>query len=152
VSTVEESIEVDVPVRVAYDHWMQFESFPHFMDGVEEVKQIDSTHLHWRVEIGGHVAEWDAEITDQIPDQRIAWQSTGGTPNNGVVTFESLSADSCRVTVALEHGTDGIVEKAGSALGFDSRQVKSDLDRFKQLIEARRSAPGAANARPNPSS
>jgi uncharacterized membrane protein len=139
VSTVEESIDVEVPVRVAYEHWTQFEAFPQFMDGVQEVSRIDSSHLHWKVEIGGHVAEWDAEITDQTPDQRIAWRSTGGTPNNGAVTFESVGVDSSRVTVALEHGTDGVVEKAGSALGFDSRQVKTDLESFKQLIEARHS-------------
>jgi uncharacterized membrane protein len=144
VSTVQESIEVDVPVRVAYDHWTQFESFPRFMDGVQEVRRLDDTHLHWKVEIAGHVAEWDAEITDQRPDQRIAWRSTGGTPNDGVVTFEPLGDGASRVTVALEHGADGIAEKTGSVLGFDSRQVKSDLERFKQLIEERHSTLGAA--------
>jgi uncharacterized membrane protein len=138
-STVEESIDVDVPVSVAYDHWTEFESFPHFMDGVREVRRLDDTHLHWKVEIAGHVAEWDAEITEQRPDQRIAWRSTGGTPNDGAVTFEPLGAGSSRVTVELEHGTEGIAETAGSALGFDSRQVKADLERFKQLIEERHS-------------
>jgi uncharacterized membrane protein len=141
-STVEESIEIDVPVALAYDQWTQFESFPQFMDGVQEVRQLDATHLHWKVEIGGHAAEWDAEITDQRPDQRIAWKSTGGTPNDGVVTFAPIDDGSSRVTVAMEHGTEGIVETAGSALGFDSRQVKADLERFKELIEKRHATSG----------
>jgi uncharacterized membrane protein len=143
VSTVEESIEIDVPVRVAYDQWTQFESFPLFMDGVQEVRQLDDTHLHWKVEIGGHVTEWDAEIVEQRPDERIAWRSTGGTPNDGVVTFAPVGDSASRVTVEMEHGADGIVEKAGSALGFDSRQVKASLERFKRLIEDRHAPSGA---------
>jgi uncharacterized membrane protein len=107
------------------------------------VRQIDDTHLHWKAEIGGHVTEWDAEITEQHPDERIAWKSTGGTPNAGVVTFHRLSDNASRVTVQIEHGAEGVVEKAGSALGFDSRKVKADLERFKDLIEQRRVASGA---------
>jgi uncharacterized membrane protein len=143
VSSVQESIDLDVPVRVAYDQWTQFESFPSFMDGVEEVRQLDDTHLHWKVEVGGHVTEWDAEITEQRPDERVAWKSTDGTPNAGVVTFHRLGDNASRVMVQIEHGAEDAIEKAGSALGFDSRRVKSSLERFKQFIEHRGAASGA---------
>jgi uncharacterized membrane protein len=143
VSSVQESIDLDVPVRVAYDQWTQFESFPRFMEGVEEVRQLDPTHLHWRVNFGGHETEWDAEITEQRPDERIAWKSTDGTPNAGVVTFHRLSDTSSRVTVQIEHGAEDAIEKAGSALGFDSRRVKASLERFKEFIEQRGAPTGA---------
>jgi uncharacterized membrane protein len=142
-SSVQESIDLDVPVRVAYDQWTQFESFPQFMDGVEEVRQLDDTHLHWKVNFGGHAAEWDAEITEQRPDERIAWKSTDGTPNAGVVTFHRLSDNSSRVTVQIEHGADDALDKVGSALGFDSRRVKNSLERFKEFIEQRGVPSGA---------
>jgi uncharacterized membrane protein len=142
-ASVEQSIDIDVPVHVAYDQWTQFESFPKFMDGIEEVRQIDDTHLHWRAEIGGHVVEWDAAITEQLPDERIAWRSTDGTANAGVVTFHHISDDKSRVMVQIEHESDGVMEKVGSALGADSRQVKNSLERFKELVESRGSATGA---------
>ena len=142
-SSVEQSIDIDVPVSVAYDQWTQFESFPQFMDGIEEVRQIDDTHLHWRAEIGGHDVEWDAVITEQLPDERIAWKSTDGTANAGVVTFHRLSDDASRVMVQIEHETNGVMEKVGSALGADSRQVKNSLERFKELVERRGAASGA---------
>jgi uncharacterized membrane protein len=142
-STVEQSIDIHVPVRVAYDQWTQFESFPEFMDGVEEVRQIDDTHLHWRAKVAGHVAEWDAVITDQIPDQRVAWRATDGKANAGVVTFQSLDDGSSRVMVQIEHENEGVMEKVGSALGADSREVKNSLERFKELVESRGGPSGA---------
>jgi len=142
-STVEKSIDIDVPVRVAYDQWTQFESFPQFMDGVEEVRQLDATHLHWRAKIGGHAVEWNAVITEQIPDERVAWKATDGTPNAGVVTFHRLSDESSRVMVQIEHESEGMMEKVGSALGADSREVKNSLESFKELVESRGSATGA---------
>ena len=142
-ATVEQSIDIDVPVRVAYDQWTQFEEFPQFMDGVEEVRQIDDTHLHWRASIGGHEVEWDAVITEQIPDERVAWKATDGRANAGVVTFHRLGDDSSRVMVQIEHEAEGVMEKVGSALGSDSRQVKSSLARFKELVEERGRATGA---------
>jgi uncharacterized membrane protein len=142
-STVEESIEVDVPVRVAYDQWTQFESFPEFMDGVEEVRQLDDTHLHWRASFGGHEVEWDAVITEQLPDERVAWRATDGRINAGVVTFHRLSDGSSRVMVQIEHESEGVMEKVGSALGADKREVKNSLERFKELVERRRGATGA---------
>src|ERR1044071_4276288 len=90
-STVEQSVEVDVPLRTAYNQWTQFEDFPRFMEGVREVRQTDDSHLHWRAQIGGKEVQWDAEITDQTPDQRIAWRSTSGPRNDGAVSFHPLS-------------------------------------------------------------
>ena len=136
-STVEQSIDIDVPVRVAYDQWTQFESFPKFMEGVEEVRQLDPTHLHWRAKVAGKDVEWDAVITEQIPDERVAWRATDGKANAGVVTFHRISDDTSRVMVQIEHETEGIMEKVGSALGADTREVKNSLERFKELVENR---------------
>jgi uncharacterized membrane protein len=135
--TIEKSIEVGVPVRTAYNQWTQFEEFPRFMEGVEEVRQLDDTHLRWKAEVGGKRKEWDAEITEQTPDQRVAWVSRGGDMNAGVVTFHSLSDDKTRVMVQMSYEPEGVVESAGSALGFVSRRVEGDLDRFKEFIETR---------------
>jgi uncharacterized membrane protein len=142
-STVEQSIDVDVPVRVAYDQWTQFESFPEFMSGVDEVRQVDDTHLHWKATVSGHEVAWDAVITEQIPDERVAWKATDGKANAGVVTFHRLSDQSSRVMVQIEHESDGLMEKVGSALGADTREVKSSLQGFKELVERRHSATGA---------
>ena len=136
-STIEESIDVEVPVRTAYNQWTQFQEFPQFMDGVEEVKQLDDTHLHWVAEIAGVRREWKAEVTEQTPDQRIAWQSTDGTQHAGVVTFHHIDDGKTRVMLQLDSEPQGIVEKAGDALGVLKRQVKGDLERFKKLIENR---------------
>ena len=140
---VTKSIEVNVPVRAAYDQWTQFESFPEFMEGVKQVQQLDATHLHWVADVNGKTQEWDAVITDQVPDQVVAWSSQSGQENSGRVTFESLGADKTRVTVQLGWEPQGIVEKAGSALGFDDRQVQQDLENFKKFIEERGAPTGA---------
>ena len=142
-SNIEESIDVAVPVRAAYDQWTQFEEFPQFMEGVEEIRQIDDTHVHWKAEIAGRTKEWDAEITEQTPDQRIAWKATDGTTNAGVVTFHKLDEGQTRVMVQMDYETDGPVEAAGDALGLAKRRVKGDLGRFKELIESRGQASGA---------
>ncbi len=139
----ETSIEVDVPVSVAYNQWTQFETFPQFMDGVEQVTQRDDTHLHWKAKVGGKTEEWDAEITEQAPDQRIAWRSTSGAPNEGVVTFDKRGANRTRVTLRLSYTPQGPAEQAGAALGVLARQVEDDLNRFKAFIEARGDATGA---------
>ena len=139
----EESIEVNVPVRMAYNQWTQFETFPEFMDGVKEVRQIDERHLHWRAEVGGKEMEWDAEITDQTPDRRIAWKSISGADNGGAVLFESLGIDRTKITVRMNYEPKGIVENLGSAVGFPGMTVSGDLDRFKRFIEARRGETGA---------
>ena len=141
--TIEQSIELDVPVRTAYNQWTQFEEFPRFMEGVEEVRQIDDSHLHWVAEIGGQREEWEAEITEQRPDERIAWVSTSGKGNAGVVTFHPLGAGRSKIVLQLEWESQGITEKLGSALGQDDRQVKNDLDRFKEMLEARGVETGA---------
>ena len=136
-ATVQESIDVAVPVRTAYNQWTQFESFPKFMEGVESVQQIDPTHTHWRVRVGGAEREFDATITEQLPDERIAWKSTGGTRHAGVVTFHRLADDATRVTVQMDWQPEGLLEKAGSMLGLGERRVKADLRKFKAFIESR---------------
>jgi uncharacterized membrane protein len=140
---VTESVDVQVPVSTAYNQWTQFEEFPQFMGGVEAVRQIDDTHLRWVAEIAGKREEWDAEITEQHPDERVAWKATGGKGNAGVVTFHRLDDDATRVTVQLDWQPEGVVENVGTALGFDDRQVRQDLERFKGLIESRGQESGA---------
>ena len=142
-SQIEQSIDVNVPVSTAYNQWTQFEEFPRFMEDISEVRQLDDTHLHWTAEIGGKIVEWDAEITEQTPDERVAWKSTDGKRNAGVVTFHRLSDTSCKVMAQIEYETEGIVEKIGSALGADERRVKADLDSFKAMIERSGHATGA---------
>ncbi|HEU4708716.1 MAG TPA: SRPBCC family protein [Methylophilaceae bacterium] len=142
-STVEKSIEVNVPVSAAYNQWTQFEDFPKFMEGIEQVTQIDDTHLHWRASIGGVDKEWDAEITEQLPDERIAWRSVDGAPNSGVVSFQELSANSSRVTVRMQYEPQGVVESTGDAVGVLSHRVEGDLERFKDFLESRGQETGA---------
>ena len=142
-STIEESIEVQVPVRTAYDQWTQFEEFPRFMQGVEEIHQLDDTHLHWVTSIGGKRKEFDAEVTEQTPDQRVAWRSTNGAENAGVVTFHKTGESETRIMVQIDVDPDGLVEVAGDALGMPKRRVKGDLERFKEMIESRGEATGA---------
>lgn len=142
-ATIEKSIEVDVPVRTAYNQWTQFEEFPTFMEGVERVQQLDDTHLHWVAEIGGQRREWDARITEQRPDTRIAWRAEGDTPNGGVVTFHRLDDDHSKVMLQLEFEPTDVVEQVGDKLGFVGRRVEGDLRRFKQYIEERGTETGA---------
>jgi uncharacterized membrane protein len=140
---VGESIEVDVPLRTAYDQWTQFEEFPNFMNGVHQVTQLDPTHLHWTARIGGVVRDWDAEITEQRPDERVAWRSTDGTDNSGVVTFHRLDDDRTLVTVQMSFEPHGPLEAIGDAMGAVRTRVRGDLQRFKVFIESRGSETGA---------
>ena len=142
-ATIEQSIEVQVPVSTAYNQWTQFEEFPTFMEGVTNVEQIDDRHLHWVAEVGGVREEWDAEITDQHPDERIAWMSTTGPANSGIVTFERLGDDRTRIDVEMSWNPEGFRESAGAALGFDERRVAGDLERFRDLVERRGVETGA---------
>ena len=135
-ATVEKSIDVAVPVSVAYDQWTQFEKFPQFMNGVVEVRQLDDSHVHWTAEIAGERHEWDAEITEQEPDRVVAWRSQGGLHNSGRVEFEP-TGDGTRVHVEMEYEPQGLKEKAGAMLGFDEGQVEEDLERFRELVENR---------------
>jgi uncharacterized membrane protein len=140
---LQKTFEIDVPVRTAYNQWTQFEDFPEFMDGVEEVRQIDDTHLHWRASVAGKEKDWDAEITEQVPDQVIAWRSTSGAPNAGHVRFEPLGADRTRVLLAMEYEPETAVEKAGDAVGVLSRKIDKTVDDFKEFIEQRGQETGA---------
>ena len=135
-SAIRESIVVNVPVRVAYNQWTRFEEFPRFMEGVKEVRQLDDRNLHWSAEVAGRDAEWDAEIIEQQPDSRIAWRSTQGDQNDGEVTFEPLDDGSTRVGVLIVHEDEGLLEKAGDALGLAERRVRRDLERFKDVVES----------------
>ena len=136
-SMIEKSIEVNVPVKTAYNQWTQFEEFPKFMEGVEQVKQINDKRLHWKANIAGKAEEWDAEITEQIPDQRIAWTSKGGAMNTGLVTFYPLSDAKSKLTLQMEYVPSGAIEKTGDAMGLVSKRVEGDLKRFKDFIETR---------------
>jgi uncharacterized membrane protein len=142
-ATIEESIDVGVPIQTAYNQWTQFEEFPKFMDGVEEIRQLDDRRLHWVAELGGSRHEWDAEITEQLPDERVAWRNTDGKDNAGVVTFHKLDDDRTRVMVQLDFVPEGIKEKLGTAIGAPDRRVQGDLKRFKELIESRGGESGA---------
>lgn len=136
-------VDVDVPVTVAYNQWTQFESFPNFMGGVESITQVDDTHSHWKTKVAGVEREFDTVITEQHPDERVAWKSTDGTTHAGVVTFHELEPGKSRVTVQLDWQPEGLVEKAGAAVGVDDRQIHADLKRFKEFIEERGAAEGA---------
>ena len=141
--TIEESIEVEVPVATAYNQWTQFETFPQFMDGVESVEQQDDKRLHWVAEIGGEKREWDAEITEQHPDHRVAWKALDQDGPNGAVTFHKLDATRSKIMVQMDYEPEGMKESVGSAVGLDSHRVKGDLESFKEFIESRGGETGA---------
>ena len=139
-----ETIDVDVPAEVAYNQWTQFESFPHFLDEVESITQIDDTHNRWKVRIGGVERDFKAEITEQHPDERVAWTSSDGdTKHAGVVTFHKLTDTSTRVTVQIDWEPEGFLERAGALVGAGTHAVKKDLKNFKEFIEGRGSETGA---------
>src|SRR5215475_4176098 len=142
-SNIEKSIDVHVPVHTAYNQWTQFEEFPHFMEGVEEVRQLDDKRLHWRANVGGKEKEWNAVITEQLPDQRIAWRNITGATNAGVVTFHRINNNTTRVMLQLEYDPEGIIENVGDVIGVVSNRVRGDLERFKEFIESRSSETGA---------
>ena len=142
-SKILESIDVDVPVRTAYNQWTQFESFPRFMEGIEKVEQLDDTTLQWTAEIAGQKRTWKARITEQIPDQRIAWTSIEGARNAGLVTFHRLDDNKTRVTLQVDVDPEGPLDNLGDALGLVQRRVKGDLERFKKFIESRGQETGA---------
>jgi uncharacterized membrane protein len=146
-SRITDHIEVDVPVTVAYDQWTQFESFPQFMDGVERVLQLDPKTLDWTATIAGKTKHWRAEIVEQEPDRVISWRSLDGAQNDGTVRFEPVDATTCRITLELDVAPDGPIEATGDALGFVSRRVKGDLERFREFIESRGQATGAWRGR-----
>ncbi|MDI6858379.1 MAG: SRPBCC family protein [Dehalococcoidia bacterium] len=141
-SRIHKSIEVNVPVRTAYNQWTQFEEFPKFMQGVVEVEQLDDTHVHWVAQIAGRRKEWDAEITEQVPDRRIVWRAQQGTPNAGMVSFESVHGHT-RIDLEMRYDPQNLAEQVGDILGLASRQVESDLKRFKEFIESRGEETGA---------
>ena len=140
---VEKSTEVDVPVRVAYNQWTQFEEFPRFMEGVVTVAQVSDQRLHWVAEVGGRQKEWDAVIVEQVPDDHIAWRSESGTRNDGLVSFEPLGPNRTRVNVQIDYEPEDATEQVGDWLGFVTRRVGGDVERFKEFIESRGSETGA---------
>jgi uncharacterized membrane protein len=140
---IEKTFEVDCPVGTAYNQWTQFEEFPRFMEGVDEVRQLDDTHLHWKAKIAGKAKEWDSEIVEQVPDEVIAWRSTSGAPNAGTVRFEPLASERTRIKLTMEYEPKGFLENTGDALGIVSHKVEDAVERFKDLLEKRRSETGA---------
>ena len=149
-ANIEKSIDVEVPVRTAYNQWTQFEEFPSFMEGVTSVTQLDDRRLRWQANVGGKDKEWTSEITEQRPDERVAWKSTSGAKNAGVVTFHRLADRKTRVMLQLEYDPEGMVENVGDAVGLVTGRVSRDLTRFKDYIESRQRepAPGAAKSPP----
>jgi uncharacterized membrane protein len=141
--TIEESVEIEVPVSTAYNQWTQFESFPEFMEGVERVEQEGDTMLHWVADVGGERREWDAEITEQHPDERIAWRALDENGPHGVVTFQEVDETRTKVMVQMDHDPEGMRESIGSMVGLDSSRVRGDLERFKTFIESRGQETGA---------
>lgn len=142
-SQIEESIEVEVPVSTAYNQWTQFEEFPRFMDHVESIEQIDDTHLHWVVSVAGRREEFDAVITEQVPDTRIAWTTTEGPRHAGAVDFHRLAGDRTQLMVVMDTERRGVAAKIAGATGAIDRSVRGDLERFKELIEGRGRESGA---------
>jgi uncharacterized membrane protein len=142
-SSIIESIEVNVPLRTAYNQFTQFEDFPQFMKSVHEIRQLDDKHLHWKANVAGEEKEWDAEITEQIPDKRIAWRSTSGVPNGGVVTFHKISDTVTRVTLQMDYQPEGVLETIGDALGAVRMEARSNLSNYKEMLEKRGSETGA---------
>ena len=141
--SISKTIEVDLPVRTVYDQWTQFEEFPKFMSGITEVKQLDDTHLHFEAQIAGRTEAWDAEITEQIPDEKIDWKSVSGANNAGVVRFDKLSGGKTQVHLEIFYEPEGIAEKIADALGILSARTKGDLERFKEFVESRGVETGA---------
>ncbi|MGC4938177.1 SRPBCC family protein [Kribbella sp. DT2] len=142
-SNTTESVDVDVDVSTAYNQWTQFESFPQFMDGVDEIRQLDDTSTHWKTSIGGVTREFDATITEQHPDERVAWKSVDGTSHAGVITFHRLSDQQTRVTAQIDVDPEGIAETVADKTGVISHRIKGDMQRFKTFIEARGSETGS---------
>jgi len=142
-SSIEEHIDVDVPLRTAYNQWTQFADFPQFMEGVDSVTQLTDSLTHWKISIAGQTREFDAEITEQTPDERVAWRSLDGLGHAGVVTFHRLEETSTRVMLQIETHPEGLVEKAGDVLGIAKHRAKADLKRFKEFIEGRQVETGA---------
>lgn len=142
-SAIVETIEVNVPIETAYNQWTQFEDFPQFMDGVKDIHQIDDRHLHWHANVAGKDKEWDTEITEQVPDQRIAWRSTSGVPNGGVVTFHKIGENVTRIALQMDYQPEGPVEALGDALGAVRMETRGNLQKFKEMIESRGRETGA---------
>jgi uncharacterized membrane protein len=140
--TIDASIEVNVPVSTAYNQWTQFEDFPLFMEGVDHVQQLDDIRLHWVASVAGKKAEWDAKILEQHPDRQISWISEDGKKTRGTVSFEPVGTGKTLVRLSMSYQADPL-EAVGSAAGLDSRRVKGDLERFKELIESRGAESGA---------
>ncbi|WP_406301305.1 SRPBCC family protein [Streptomyces sp. NBC_00885] len=150
-STVKQAVEVGVPVHTAYNQWTQFEEFPRFMEGVEEVRQLDDLHNHWTTEIGGVRREFDTEIVDQLPDERIAWRTmSGDTKQKGMVRFQSLDETHTRVELVMDVESTGVAEKGADMLGMIDRRVKGDMRRFKEYIEQRGGESGSWRGRVTP--
>jgi Polyketide cyclase / dehydrase and lipid transport/Protein of unknown function (DUF2934) len=143
-------MEVNAPLQTVYNQWTRFEEFPRFMDGVDEVRQDGPNRLFWKAKIGGKEKQWEAEITEQVPNTRIAWRSVDGASNRGAITFEELDVLQTRITLTMEYEPEGFFEQAGDALGIPLGQVAEDLNRFREFMENRGSQPDASRGQTEP--
>ncbi len=136
-------IVVEAPLKEVYNQWTQFEEFPRFMRNVKQVRQLDDRHLHWLVNVGGQDVEWDAEIKEQVPDDKIVWKSIGGAMNAGLVKFTPIAPDKTEVHFEMSYEPEGVLQRMGETLGILNREVHEDLEEFKDFLEARGTATGA---------
>lgn len=135
--TIEKSIEVNAPISTVYNQWTQFEAFPRFMKGVEQVRQLDDKRLRFTATIAGKREEWEAEIFEQVPEEKISWRTISGVMNEGTIFFDKLSDGRTLVRAAIAIDPDSLMEKFGSALHIPDSRVKGDLERFRDFIENR---------------
>ncbi|MBL1101486.1 SRPBCC family protein [Streptomyces coffeae] len=151
-STVRESVEVEVPLHAAYNQWTQFTEFPRFMEGVDQVTQVDDRHNHWSTSIAGVQREFDTEIVDQLPDERIAWRTTSGdVQQRGMVSFRRVDETHTEVKLTMDYEPTGVAEKAADMTGTVDRRIRGDLHRFKDFIERRGEEEGGWRGRISPS-
>ncbi len=144
---IDKTIQVDVPIRTAYDQWTQFEDFPRFAQGIEAVTQLDPCHLSWTAKIGGKEVEWTAEIVEQVPDQVIAWRSTSGAQNVGRLTFRPIGTTRAEVRLSLDYEPESFGEKVGDAFGVVTHAIATSLENYKAFVESRQTATGAWRGR-----
>jgi sporulation protein YlmC with PRC-barrel domain len=132
-SPIEGSVEVRVPARAAYEQWTRFEEYPRFMEGVEEVRRVDDTHLHWVATVADERLEWDSEVVEREPGRRLAWRATDGDRDLGEVVLTPGGQETTRVALTVDRGA-----------GASEEGLREDLERFKALVESGAEAPAAA--------
>jgi uncharacterized membrane protein len=139
---IQQAVDVAVPLDVAYNQWTQFEDWPSFMHRLERVTQEDESHVSFKAKIWGISREFEAEIVEQRPDERIKWKVTDGVTHHGVVSFHQLADRLTRIEVSLDIEPGSLIEKAGRGMRHVKRAVRADLHRFKAYVEMEEDASG----------